>query len=41
MRMAGRIGLDFVVAGIKFANRQLGTWETCILLFFLFSRQLT
>lgn len=23
-RFAGRIGLDFVVAGIKFANRQLG-----------------
>lgn len=23
-RFAGRLGLDFVVAGIKFANRQLG-----------------
>jgi hypothetical protein len=25
-RVAGRLGLDFVVAGIKFANRQLGEY---------------
>ena len=26
-RIAGRIGLDFVVSGIKFANRQIGMYD--------------
>jgi hypothetical protein len=25
-RIAGRLGLDFVVAGVKFANHQLGKY---------------
>lgn len=28
-RIAGRLGLDFVVAGVKFANHQLGEWNMC------------
>ena len=26
-RIAGRLGLDFVVSGVKFANRQIGEYR--------------
>jgi hypothetical protein len=30
-RIAGRLGLDFLVAGCKYVNRQVGEYQRCSL----------